>query len=177
MLEKQTIVSVKTDMETLLTKGKPMQRPEVTENEIIFDGGYMITETDLSGCITYANRKFLEITGYTLKELIGTPHNIIRHPKMPRATFREMWEVLCQGSDWNGYVINLTKNGSYYWVDVYITPRCDERGNIVGYIAARKIPSQLTLEKIKAKYERMLRYEAAPTSGQLLDSAARVLPV
>jgi len=136
-----------------------MQRPKATQNEIIFDGGHMITETDLKGCITYANRKFTEITGYSREELIGTPHSIVRHPKMPRVAFKEMWETLHRGMDWDGYVINLTKNGSYYWVHVYITPRCDEKHNIVGYIAARKVPGDISLTKIKKKYEMLLADE------------------
>lgn len=149
-----------------------MQRPKATQNEIIFDGGYMITETDLSGCITYANRKFIEITGYSLQELIGTPHSIIRHPKMPRAAFKEMWEVLKKGLDWNGYVVNLTKQGDYYWVDVYITPRSDEMGNVIGYIAARKVPCTLTLEKVKKKYETLLQQETAEKDEERQSSVA-----
>jgi PAS domain S-box-containing protein len=132
----------------------------------------MITETDIKGCITYANRRFTQITGYSLNELIGTPHSIVRHPKMPRAAFKEMWETLHRGLDWNGYVINLTKDGSYYWVHVYITPRYDEANRIVGYIAARKVPSELTLNKIKKKYETLLEYEASATDDYARDSVA-----
>jgi aerotaxis receptor len=132
----------------------------------------MITETDLKGCITYANRKFMEITGYRREELIGTPHSIIRHPKMPRAAFKEMWETLHRGMDWDGYVINLTKNGSYYWVHVYITPRCDAMNNIVGYIAARKVPGGISLMKIKEKYETLLEHEATATDGYARGSVA-----
>ena len=137
-----------------------MQRPIPTHNEIIFDGGYMITETDLKGCITYANRKFMEITGYSREELIGAPHSIIRHPKMPRSAFKEMWETLHRGEDWNGHVVNLTKDGSFYWVHVYITPRCDEENRIVGYIAARQVPGEKSLHAAKKKYEMLLQREA-----------------
>lgn len=149
-----------------------MQRPKPTNNEIIFDGGYMITETDLKGCITYANRKFMAITGYSREELIGTPHSIIRHPKMPRAAFKEMWETLQRGLDWNGYVVNLTKNGSFYWVHVYITPRYDENNDIAGYIASRKVPGEISLDKVKKRYETLLRYEAAATDDYARDSVA-----
>lgn len=138
-----------------------MQRPTPTGKEIIFDGGYMITETDLYGRITYANRKFMEITGYSREELIGVPHSIIRHPKMPRAAFKEMWETLQRGLPWNGYVVNLTKNGSFYWVHVYIMPRYDEKNSIVGYIASRKVPGEISLGKVKKKYEVLLRHEGA----------------
>ncbi|MDA3947509.1 MAG: PAS domain-containing protein [Helicobacteraceae bacterium] len=137
-----------------------MQRPNATNNEIIFDGGSMITETDLNGCITYANRKFIDITGYSRDELIGRPHSIIRHPKMPRVTFQEMWETLQRCGNWEGHVVNLAKNGAYYWVHVYITPRYDNNNRIVGYIAARKIPGPITLRKVKKKYETLLQNEA-----------------
>lgn len=143
-----------------------MYRPEPTDNEIIFDGGYMITETDRHGVITYANRKFIEMTGYSLKELIGTPHSLIRHPKMPRAAFKEMWQALTKGLDWNGYVINLTKSGAYYWVHVHITPRYDVRGEITGYIALRKVPCASVLTKIKTRYEILLRLESVLTDGE-----------
>lgn len=119
----------------------------------------MITETDLKGCITYANRKFMEITGYSRTELIGAPHSIIRHPKIPRAAFKEMWDMLHRGEDWNGHVINLTKDGSFYWVHVYITPRCDEENRIIGYIAARQLPGDKSLQAVKKKYEMLLERE------------------
>ena len=149
-----------------------MRRPQPTDNEIIFDGGYMITETDLKGCITYANRKFMEITGYSREELIGAPHSIIRHPKMPRAAFKEMWDTLHRGEDWNGYVVNLTKNGSFYWVDVYIAPRCDEENKIIGYIAARQLPGEKSLHAVKKKYEMLLQREAGVMGNDRHDQAA-----
>ncbi len=150
-----------------------MRRPQPTDNEIIFDGGYMITETDLKGCITYANRKFLEITGYSRTELIGAPHSIIRHPKMPHAAFKEMWETLHRGEDWNGHVINLTKDGSFYWVHVYITPRCDEENRrIIGYIAARQVPGEKSLHAAKKKYEMLLQGEAGVMKNYMHDQVS-----
>ncbi len=149
-----------------------MQRPNATENEIVFDGGYMITETDLTGRITFANRKFMAMTGYTLDELIGTPHSIIRHPKMPRAAFKEMWETLQSGRSWNGFVVNLTKNGSFYWVHVFILPRYDENENIIGYIASRQVPGEKSLQKVKIKYETLLREEAAAEDEHARSSVA-----
>ncbi|WP_345977121.1 PAS domain-containing protein [Sulfurimonas sp. HSL3-7] len=149
-----------------------MRRPQPTDNEIIFNGGYMITETDLKGCITYANRKFMEITGYSRAELLGSPHSIIRHPKMPRAAFQEMWDTLLRGEDWNGHVINLTKDGSFYWVHVFITPRCDEENRIIGYIAARQVPGEKSLKAAKKKYEMLLQREADVMENYRHDQAA-----
>jgi len=137
-----------------------MRRPKANDIEVIFPGGSMITETDLKGVITFANRKFLQMTGYTLDELIGTMHSIIRHPKMPKAAFKDLWDTIQKGEDWNGYVINLRKDGAFYWVHVFITPKRDPEGKIVGYIAGRKVPDEYGLNKAKESYEKMLKAES-----------------
>ena len=136
-----------------------MKRPVPNDIEVIFPGGSMITETDLRGIITFANRKFLQMTGYSLDELIGTSHAIIRHPKMPKAAFEDLWETIQKGEDWNGYVINLRKDGAFYWVHVFITPKRDPADNIIGYIAGRKVPDTYGLNKAKESYEKMLQEE------------------
>jgi len=120
--------------------------------EVLFDGGIMITETDLNGVITYANRIFLDITGYSEKELIGMPHSINRHPDMPESIFEKMWKVIKNKKIWRGYLKNMTRDGKYYWVIVWIQPKFDEKKNIVGYIASRKIPYRSTIEKIERNY-------------------------
>jgi len=134
-----------------------MKRPEPTDIEVIFPGGSMITETDLNGVITFANRKFLQMTGYSLDEVLGKMHSIIRHPKMPKAAFKQLWETIQKGEDWNGYVINLRKDGAFYWVHVFITPKRDESGEIIGYIAGRKVPDAYGLNRAKESYSQMLK--------------------
>ena len=136
-----------------------MKRPVANDIEVIFPGGSMITETDLKGVITFANRKFIQMTGYSLDELIGTSHSIIRHPKMPKAAFKDLWETIEKGEEWNGYVINLRKDGAFYWVHVFITPKRDPADNIIGYIAGRKVPDEYGLNKAKESYEKMLQEE------------------
>lgn len=136
-----------------------MAGPVPTDVEVKFEGGNMITETDLRGRITYVNRLFMQMTGYSKEELIGKPHSIIRHPDMPKCCFRTMWESVMKGETWEGYVKNLRKDGAYYWVDVIVTPKYDENGVHCGYIAVRKPPGELTLEEMKAKYARMLESE------------------
>jgi len=123
------------------------------DEEVIFDGGVMITETDPRGIITYANRKFREMTGFTKEELIGSPHHINRHPDMPKGAFRAMWKTISSKKIWRGYVKNLRKDGRYYWVLVYIQPKVDEDGNIVGYTAGRKIASRQAIEEASELYE------------------------
>ncbi|MGM0623389.1 MAG: PAS domain-containing protein [Campylobacterota bacterium] len=119
-----------------------MQRPEVVDEEVTFDNGVIISETDETGVITYANRKFAEISGYAQAELKGQPHSILRHPDMPKAAFKDLWDTIKSGEEWSGYVKNLRKDGKYYWVKTYIKPSYDKEGVLKGYIAARKVPKR-----------------------------------
>lgn len=135
--------------------GQEIVKPDPVDEEVPFDGGVMITETDPAGIITYANRKFRELTGYTKEELIGSPHNINRHPDMPKAAFKGMWETIKQGNYWEGYVKNMTSEGKYYLVVVWIKPKLDEDSNIVGYIAGRKIPDRDAMDAALEKYKEM----------------------
>jgi len=139
--------------------GKEIHKPDPIDEEVFFDGGVMITETDTAGIITYANRKFREMTGYTKEELIGTPHNINRHPTMPKTAFKGMWETIKDGSYWEGYVKNMRSDGKYYWVVVWIKPKFDENGEIVGYIAGRKVPDKEAIVSIEAQYKALLTQE------------------
>lgn len=129
-----------------------MPRPIPTNEEIPYDGVTMITETDSEGVITYVNRKFVQMSGYAKDELIGFSHNIMRHPDMPKVIFKEMWKQIKQGEPWKGYIKNLRKDGSHYWVVVFITPKHNHEGDLCGYIAAREMPGPKTLETVKAKY-------------------------
>lgn len=136
-----------------------MQRPIPMDVEVKFEGGNMITETDLHGKITYVNRLFIQMSGYEKEELIGKPHSLIRHPDMPKCCFQSMWETVERGYPWEGYVKNLRKDGAYYWVVVTVTPKYDENGKLCGFIAVRKPPGEVTLEEIKSKYMQMMAQE------------------
>ena len=136
-----------------------MKRPEPVDEEVFFDGRSLISETDLKGVITFVNRKFVEMSGYSKAESIGQPHSLLRHPDMPRAAFEEMWKTIQSGNIWEGYVKNLRKDGKYYWVIVNIVPKKDDAGNIVGYIASRKVPDNHQKENIIAQYKKMLANE------------------
>jgi PAS domain S-box-containing protein len=132
--------------------GKEIIKPNPIDEEIPFDGGVMITETDRAGIITYANRKFREITGYTKDETIGSPHSLNRHPDMPKVAFEGMWNTIKQGNFWEGLVKNMSKDGRYYLVIVSVKPKFDEKGNIVGYIASRKIPDKDAMNRALKQY-------------------------
>jgi PAS domain S-box-containing protein len=135
--------------------GKTITKPDPINEEVLFDGGVMITETDTAGVITYANRKFREMTGYSKEQLIGSPHSINRHPDMPKAAFAGMWETIKGGNYWEGFVKNMTNEGKYYLVVVWIKPKFDGAGNIVGYIAGRKIPDKDSMKAALELYKKM----------------------
>ena len=92
----------------------------------------LISTTDLQGNITYCNEAFIAISGYTREELIGSPHNLVRHPDMPPPVFGHMWATLKEGKPWMGIVKNRCKNGDFYWVSAYVTPIL-EQGQIIQY--------------------------------------------
>lgn len=137
-----------------------MDRPEPIDEEYQFEGRVIISETDAKGNITFANRKFCTISGYEPEELIGQPHNIIRHPDMPKEAFEKMWETIRGGQTWHGLVKNLRKDGRYYWVDTEIVPVREDDGSISGYIAARKPASRKNIEETERVYENMLKKES-----------------
>jgi len=139
--------------------GNSISIPNPIDEEVIFDGGVMITETDTKGIITYANRNFREMTGYSKEELIGSPHSINRHPDMPKVAFKEMWETIKEGYYWEGYVKNLRADGKYYLVLVFIKARKDDKGNIIGYIAGRKVPEATMVDKVFSHYKFLLEEE------------------
>lgn len=136
-----------------------MEKPVPIDEEYVFEGRAIVSETDLNGVITFANRKFCEISGYNSEELIGQPHNIIRHPDMPKAAFGQMWSTIQSGTMWHGLVKNLRKDGRYYWVDTEVSPIYDQDGRVKGYIAARKPASRKNIEETAALYARMLEQE------------------
>ncbi len=136
-----------------------MNQAKPVDKEYHFEGRVIISETDLKGKITYANRKFCEIAGYTKDELIGQPHSIIRHPDMPKAAFQNLWDTIQHGKTWTGAVKNLRKDGRYYWVDTTITPNLDDSGATIGYSAARRTLNDLAKERAIEKYKKMLQNE------------------
>ncbi len=124
----------------------------VTQNEVVLrDDQMIVSKTDLKGQITYANRDFLDISGFTEAELIGQPHNIVRHPDMPEAAFADFWRTLKAGRPWVGLVKNRCKNGDYYWVEAHAMPLY-ENNQHVGYMSMRKKPSRQQIDATEAVY-------------------------
>ncbi|MEA2073114.1 MAG: PAS domain-containing protein [Campylobacterota bacterium] len=129
------------------------------DEEYTFEGDVIISQTDLNGIITYANRAFAKVSGYKAEELIGEAHNIVRHPDMPKAVFSRLWETIAGGQAWNGLIKSLRKDGLYYWVETEVLPINDENGNITGYIAARKEASRKDINEVQETYKKMLETE------------------
>lgn len=137
-----------------------MKRPTPINEEVFFDGRSLISETDTRGLITFVNRKFSEMSGYSKEEAIGQPHSLLRHPDMPKIAFEQMWKAIQDGKIWEGYVKNLRKDGKFYWVIVNIVPKKDALGEIIGYIASRKVPERLRIQSVEKDYLNMLKEEA-----------------
>jgi methyl-accepting chemotaxis protein len=124
----------------------------VTQNEVkLTDATLIVSKTDLQGRITYINKDFLDISGFTETELIGEPHNIVRHPDMPAEAFADLWETLKAGRPWTGYVKNRCKNGDFYWVLANATP-IYENGQVSGYMSVRRKAPQAAIAEVDAIY-------------------------
>ena len=133
-----------------MRKNMPVTKQEKTfaQNE------KLITTTDLKGKILHCNDAFVKISGFGKDELMGSPHNIVRHPDMPKEAFQIMWDTLKQGKAWMGLVKNRCKNGDFYWVDAYVTP-VTEGGNVVGYESVRTLPSREDVARAEKVYQRI----------------------
>lgn len=125
------------------------------------ENSVLISRTDLKGIITYASPDFVQVSGYSEQELIGRPHNIIRHPDMPKKAFRSLWDTIKNNKPWTGIVKNKRKNGDYYWVDATVTP-IRKNGKLTGYMSVRKKPIEGDIEKAKAIYLKWLQNEESP---------------
>lgn len=122
-------------------------------NEItVPNNKFIVSKTDLNGKITYGNALFLSISGYTEDELIGSPHNILRHSDMPKLIFKLLWEHIQNKKEIFAYVKNKTKQGDYYWVYAHVTASLDSNGKIIGYHSVRRKPKPDALQKIITLY-------------------------
>lgn len=125
---------------------------------------FIVSKTDAKGIITYANDVFLRIADYALEEVIGKPHNLIRHPHMPRCVFKLLWQRIKSGNEIFAYVVNRAKNGDHYWVLAHVTPSFGSDGNIIGYHSNRRAPNSETVTKVEPLYRQLREMEdGAPT--------------
>lgn len=119
----------------------------LTGTERFFDDNEIIvSKTDTTGQLTYVNNVFLRLASYTERECLGKPHNMIRHPDMPRCIFKLLWDTLQSGHELFAYVVNRSANGDHYWVMAHVTPSKDSSGRIVGYHSNRRVPNRSVLD-------------------------------
>jgi len=145
-----------------------------TDTERFFDDNEIIvSKTDLKGRMTYVNETFCKIAGYSEEELIGEPHSLIRHPDMPRAVFKLLWDTIQEGREIFAYVKNMSKTGDYYWVLAHVTPSFDGDHKVIGYHSNRRVPDRnIVRNTIVPLYANVLREEKQHRNGQQALSAS-----
>ena len=128
----------------------------IVNKEVPFDkkGRFIVSRTSPKGVITHVNDYFLEISNYSREDLIGQAHNIVRHPDMPQAAFQLLWGNIMQGEPWMGIVKNRTKDGSFYWVDAFVTPLVDN-GQVIAHESVRVKPEVDRVERAQRVYQRL----------------------
>jgi PAS domain S-box-containing protein len=138
-----------------------------TRLEVFFDADdIIVSKTDLKGRITYANKVFVDICGYSEAELIGQPHSIIRHPDMPRSVFKLLWDTLAEGREIFAYVKNMTRRGDFYWVFAHVTPSFDAGKRVVGYHSNRRVPDRRVVAALEPIYASLREVEARHVNGK-----------
>lgn len=134
------------------------------QEQILDAHDFIVSKTDLKGRITYGNRTFALYAGYAEREFLGQNHNIVRHPDMPRAVFKWLWDHVEQGREVFAYVKNRSKDGRYYWVFANVTPSYDAHGQVIGYYSVRRKANPKAVEQIAQVYRRMLQIEKTASS-------------
>lgn len=147
-----------------------------TQKEIVLrDNDFIVSKTDPKGRITYANKIFVEFSGYSQTEILNKQHNLVRHPEMPRAVFDLLWDTLKSGKEFNGYVKNMSKDGSYYWVFANVTPSYDNNNKLIGYYSVRRKPSLEALNVIIPLYNTMIQTEKAAGAKDAITASMAIL--
>ena len=142
---------------------------------IMADNEVIISKTDIKGKITYGNRTFQEYSGFKEQDFLGVQHNIVRHPDMPRAVFKLLWDELQAGREVFAFVKNLCKDGSFYWVFANVTPSYDLKNNVVGYFSVRRKPNRQALPHVANLYQKMLSAERQAGSRDAIDASTQIL--
>lgn len=135
----------------------PLVRPTGVARRFGIDE-VIVTKTDLQGRLTYVNDVFLRVSCYDEQDVVGKPHNVIRHPEMPRAVFGLLWNEIQAGNEIFAYVNNLAADGAHYWVFAHVTPT-RVNGRIVGYHSNRRVPDQAAVQAVTPVYRQLLAEE------------------
>lgn len=135
-------------------------RPIVLDEEIKFSKKkFIVSKTDVDGNILFVNKNFCDITGYGYEELMGQPHNILRHPQMPKAIFYMLWKSLLAGMEVSAIVKNVAKSGKFYWVIADFSMQRDEHGKLASFSSLKRVAPKYVSERIEELYEGMIAAE------------------
>lgn len=139
------------------------------------DNDFIVSKTNPKGQLTYGNEIFIEFSGYPESELLGIQHNIIRHPDMPRAVFKLLWDTLKSGNEFNGYVKNMSRDGSFYWVFANVTPSYTADGSLLGYYSVRRKPRKDAQDFMQNVYRDMLAVEKQSSTQNAIEASTKLL--
>ena len=145
-----------------------MNSPAPSDREAFFpENEIIVSKTDLKGRLTYCNKTFCHVAGYREAELLGKPHSLVRHPDMPRAVFKLLWDTLEARREVFAYVKNMTKSGDFYWVFAHVTPSFARDGTVVGYHSNRRAPKRAAIDRVIAPlYAEIRAAEAQHKNGK-----------
>lgn len=146
-----------------------------SKERVMRENDFIVSKTNPKGIITYCNPIFIEFSGYEEEELLGSQHNIVRHPDMPRAAFKLAWDTIQSGKEFFGYVKNMSKDGGYYWVFTHITPDFAPGGGIIGYTSVRRCPRREAVATITPVYQQMLAAEKSAGARDAIAAGTQVL--
>jgi PAS domain S-box-containing protein len=143
--------------------------------KVMRDDELIVSKTDIKGRITYGNRTFHHYAGFTETELLGKQHNIIRHPDMPRAVFKLLWDHVQMGQEVFAFVKNISKDGSFYWVIANVTPSYDAQGSLLGYFSVRRKPNPKAVAILEPIYRQMLQAERSAGTRDAIAASTQLL--
>ncbi len=135
--------------------GESITREAPKDNFVPFDGNMMIVEMDRDGIITYTNRKFRDMTGYSRQELIGLPYDVSHHPDMPDGICQQAFDVASEGKIWAGYIKSISREGKSFWTDACVQPKFDGDNNLTGYIVNKKPARDEIIPDIEKEFARL----------------------
>ena len=148
--------------------------PTTTEH-FMREGDFIVSKTDLTGRITYGNEIFIEFSGYEEHELLGSQHNIIRHPDMPRVVFKLLWDYLSQDKEIFAYVKNMSKDGGFYWVFTHVAPIIDKNKQKIGYTSVRRMPNPKAIPIVDGVYKAMVDAERQAGAKEAMAASGAIL--
>ncbi|HCT98592.1 MAG TPA: aerotaxis receptor Aer [Methylococcaceae bacterium] len=136
---------------------------------------FIVSKTDLTGRIIYGNEIFIEFSGYEEHELLGSQHNIIRHPDMPRVVFKMLWDYLSEDKEIFAFVKNMSKDGSFYWVFTHVAPILNPNKQKIGYTSVRRMPNPKAIPIVAELYKTMLNAEKQAGAKEAMAASGAVL--